>query len=282
MRPILIRAACLGLCVASPLAWSADNKPQNRRNANDEQRENQAVKEAQEDVREAEKALQEAEQDVRKKLDAWRKAGAARKMAISNLQKVQDRLEIEHAESTGLAAARKALKAAQVELQQQSRPILERLAETPDYQAARKALDKAKAAVKPPDDEDADPAARKEAAAKYAAAAAGLRELERRALTQEAGMQSLLDTVDQREQSVQSALKKFEKAVERDKELRAARKSLDQAEAEEDRAGDAVTTARRDFTAAKTKLAQAQQKLQLKRAQDAADKNRNNKGNKGK
>jgi chromosome segregation ATPase len=260
------------LCCGSTAA-AQNKKPNNAKQ--DEKRENEAVKEARQAVDAAEKAVREREQDVRGKLAELRSAQQARQSAAKDLQKVEDRLEAEHAESTGLAAAREKLKAAQTEFQQRARPLLERLKNQPEYQAAQQALDKAKAAIKPdPDRPDAD---RQAAVAAHAQAAEKVRQLEHASLDKDPDAKAWQAKVTAAEADVQSAKKKFERAVERDGDLKAARKAFEKAKQEEDAVEQAVAAVQRKLADAQGEVAKARQKLQQKVAQDLKDDNKPNK-----
>jgi chromosome segregation ATPase len=269
LRQSLMAALSITVCVGVATAQNP-KKPNNQQQ--DEKRENQAVKEAQENVNDAQKSLREREKDVRDKLAQVRSAIQARQNASNDLKKVEDRLEAQHAETTGLVAAREKLKSAQKDFDQKSSPVLDRLKTEPGYRAAQDALTKAKAAIRPdPDNPDAD---RKAAAAAHAKAIEQVRDLERTAIDKVDELRSLRAKVDDAEAGVQAAKKKFDRAVEKDPEMKSAKQAFDKAKLEEDKAEDAVAGAQRRVADARSKVAQAVQRFQQKKAQDLKDANK--------
>lgn len=243
----------------------------------DEKRENEAVKEAQQDLQEARDRLKEAEQSLKDELERHRKAIAAHKTAGTAIEKVQDRLEAEHGERTGLTAARKALKEVQTEFDRAAKPILERV--HADQKPLVDSLEKARLALKPKEDHpDAD---RSAAVAEHAKLTKQLRDYEQAAVEADPATKPLRKRLDAAEAAVQAALKKFEAAVERDGDLKAARKEFDQSKREVDAAETAIAKAQKSLADARNRVAQASQKLQQKQAADLKDANRP-KRNKGK
>lgn len=244
----------------------------------DEQRENEAVRKAQDQLNEVQKDLKKAESGLREAQQHIQRAVAQRQSAASALQKTIDRLEGVHADLTGLTAARRTLKAVQAEFDEKAKPVRKGLESQADFQAAQQALARAKSALQPADDDVT--ADRKQLAKDYATAQAKVRALEQAAFRRDAELTALQDKINLREKQVQLAVDNFEKAVERDGDLKAARKAFDDAKAAENHAEDARLKAAREVAAARSKAAQATLQLQQKKLQDARDDNRGK--NKGK
>jgi len=277
MRNIWTCLALCGLCIGlSTGPVSAQKKPLPRQ---DEQRENAAVKEAQRDLQEARDKLRDAEKSLTQEQVQLRQANAAQKTATSAVQKVQDRLEEQHGERTGLVPARQKLKDVQIELDRASKSVLDRV--HTEQKPLVEALDRAKQALKPSDDEI--PQSRREAVAEHAKLSKQLRDAERQALEADATTKPLLQRVDAAESAVQAAVRKFEIAVERDGDLKAARQAFEKSKRDVDAAETSLTRSSRTVAEARNRLAQATQKLQQKQAADARDNNQpRKKSNKGK
>lgn len=250
-------------------------KPSNKQ---DEKRENEAVKDAQEALQDARDKLKDAEKSLGGDQDRLRKAVAARTSAGKDIEKVQDRLETEHGERTGLTAARKKLKDVQAEYDRTAKPVLERVKAEQQPLLAR--IEKARQGIKP--DGNQPDGGRSAAAAEYAQLTKQLRELERKALEADPTTKPLLQRVDDAEAAVQAALKKFETAIERDGDFKAAQKAFEQAKREVGAAETAIARSQKAVAEARSRVAQAQQKLQQKQAADAKDDNKPNRKKKGK
>lgn len=264
--------ALMTLLSTAGLAVAEQKKPSQR---NDEKRENEAVRDAQDDLHEVEKKLKQADSDLRDFQQRLRQAVARRQTAMAAVQKVLDRLEKEHAEGTGLTAARQALQAAQAEFDENAKPVKERLSQQADYKAAQAALAKAKAAVQPSGD---DPADRAQAAKDYTTAIARIRELEQAAFQQDETLKPLSVRRDAAAQQVREATDKFEKAVASDADLKAARNDVDVAKRDADKAEQVVAEGSRKLAAVRMQVTQAQQKLAQKKLADQRDDNKS--GNK--
>lgn len=270
-----VSLVALGLCLPTE---AAQKNSQSKAQKRDEQRENEAVRKAQQHVNDVQKDLKQDEGALRDAQGQLRQAITQKKMAIAALQKTIDRLEGEHADLTGLTATRRDLKAAQAAFDEKAGPVRKSLESQPEYQAALQSLAKIKAALKAMDDNpEAD---RKQLAKDFSAATTKVHDLERAAFQRNPELTMLQTKVDASEKAVQQALAKFEKAVEQDGDLKVARKALEQAQQAEDRAEDAVAKAARTVAAARVKLTQANQQLQQKKLQDAKDDNRGKNKNK--
>lgn len=279
MRPswrvwISICLSGMSFCLPIEAAQKGPSK-QSTAQKRDEQRENEAVRKAEDHLRDVQKEVKKTEADLREAQQRVRQTVTQRQAAASALQKTLDRLEGEHADLTGLTATRRALKTVQAEFDQQAAPVRKMLESQDDYRAAQSALARAKAALAPADDDvEVD---RKQLAKDHLAATAKVRELEQAAFRRDAGLTVLTDKIDRAEKDVQVALERFEKAVERDRDLKTARKAFEDSKAAEDRAETAVAKELRALAAARMKVTQATQQLQQKKLQDARDDNRGKK-----
>lgn len=235
----------------------------------DEQREDAAVRQAQQAVNEAQQDVRQAQQSWQKAQSAFRSAEANRKAAAVAVQKTIDRLEDEHAETAGLTAARERLKAARAAFSEAAEPILATVRKGPDYASAEKDLAAATAALDP--DVEGD---REEAVRNAAAARARMRELERAATDPDPQLKSLSARVSDAEAKLDAAHDRFEKAVDNDSELKAARTALAAAKTAESRAEASLVKENRDLLSARAKLGKAQQTLQAKQLADQRDSNK--------
>jgi chromosome segregation ATPase len=270
---LLVAALTLTVCLA-PATAQIVKKPNNNRQG--ERRENLGVKNAQDEINDAQKAVREREQEVRARLDSVKQARQSKQSAASALQKVEERLEAKHGETTGFAAARDKSKAAQEEFQTRTRPVLDELKQQAEYKSAEGVLAKAKLAIKPnPDKSDAD---RQAAAKSYSQALAALHDLERQAIDAVPELKALRTNTEEAQAAVQAAKKKFDRAVENDADMQSAKQVFDKAKQAEDAAERDAAQAQRQLAEAKQKVAQATQRYQQKRAQDQKDDNRNNNG----
>jgi len=154
-------------------------------------------------------------------------------------------------------------------LDRASKPVLDRV--HADQKPLVEALDRAKQALKPADDEI--PQSRRDAVVEQAKLTKQLRDIERQALEADATTKPLLERIDTAETAVQTAVRKFEAAVERDGDLKAARQAFEKSKRDVDAAETALTRASRAAVEARNRLAQATQKLQQKQAADARDNN---------
>lgn len=264
-----------GLIVVWTGIWAAAD-PQKAKNPHqDEQRENQAVKKAQQLVREAQDDVRLREREVRELLLKLRATQQQRHQAAQQLQKIEDRLEAKHEETSGFAAAKQRLQAARKALDSAAEPTLQRLRNEPAYQSVQKAIQEAKAAL------HADPEQitmdREAAAEKLAQAMSRLREMEQQALNEVEELTPLQTELQAAQQAVQVARQQFERMLERDPEWKAAQKTFEDAKRDEDRAERELVQAQRRLLEARRKLLEANQQLQLKIAQDLKDSNRKKK-----
>jgi hypothetical protein len=274
-RLILILGGLMMGFPTAPAEAQVVKKPSPRQ---DEKRENEAVKEAQMALQDAREQLQADEKTLTGEQDRLRKAVAAQKAAASDLQKVQDRLETEHGERTGLTAARKRLKEVTAEFDRTARPVLDRV--HTEHKSLVDAVEKARQAIKPQG--DSPPEARAAAVAEHAKLTKELRDLERKALETDETTKPLQKRVDDAEAAVQTALKKFETAVEKDGDMKAARQAFEKSKREVDAAETAIAKAQRAVVEGRGRVVQATQRLQQRQAADLKDGNKSNRKPKGK
>lgn len=274
MRPmrftsVLVLAQSLLLILPCD-ADQKDNKP-SAAQKRDERRENEAVREAQDRLRDVEKELRQAETELRDAQQGVRQAVLRRQQAAAALQKTVDRLEGEHADLTGLTEARRTLKSLQTEFDEKASPIRRTLSSQTEYQAALAEVTRIKTALA---DAETTQTERQKLGKEQLAAAAKVRELEQAAFRRDTDLAGLLAKMDRAEKELQIANNKFEKAVERDGDLKSARKAFETAKSDEDGAEQSVVKKTRELSAARSKLAQATQQLQQKKLQDARDNNK--------
>ena len=260
--------AVLIACTAVPGEVAGQNKG-NQANKQDEKRENEAVRKAQDELQDAEKAIRKAESSLADARRDLTKAIAARTAAGKNVQKTIDRLEAEHAEGKGVTAARERFKAAQAAYEAAAEPIRAGLKSDPAYVAALAKVDKAKTALKA-----AEADARLQAAKESAAALQKVRELEKAALARDPQAKKTGKQMDDAQATLQGTIERFNKAVETDPELKSVKKAFESAKKDEDQAEVALARETRDLAATRSKLVKAQQDLAQKKAADARDSNK--------
>lgn len=265
----LVGALVFVLGTAAPVIAAPMTSAQKR----DERREDAAVRKAQDAVNEAQQAVRTAEGEQKTAEGKLREAAARRKAAAGALRKTLDRLEAEHADTTGLTAVRRSLKEAQAEFDLKARPVREALRKDADFRAAEAAVSRAEESLKGAE----DPSDRETPLKERLAATNRLRELEDAAFRRDEVLRTLKDRVERSQAAVRQANERFERAVERDEALRAARKEFDSAQAAEERAEKAAATQARDLAAARDKLARATRQLQQKKLEDRRDDNRGTK-----
>ncbi len=261
-----VAAVCIALLATQRSPTIAADTDRARRL--DEQREDAAVRQAQQAVDEAQRDVRESLQSLQKSQAAFRQAEAERKGAGVALQKTIDRLEEEHAASAGLVAARSHLKQSRAAFDQASEPILASVKTQAAYQAAEVELAEATALLTPEAEGD-----REEAARRAAAARAAMRDLERAAIASDSRIAPFEKRVTAAETNLDAAQSRFEKAVESDADLKAARKAFQTAQAAEAKAEAALLRDNRDLLSARSKLARAQQSLTAKKLDDQRDSN---------
>lgn len=264
---MLLAGLLIGLSDEAVFAQNVVKKPSPKQ---DEKRENEAVKDAQQTLQEAREKLKDAEKSAGDDQARLRQAVAAQKSATKDLQQVQDRLEVEHGEKTGLTAARKKLKDIESEYDRAAKPILDRV--HAEQKPLLDRLEKAKQAIRPKADEPNDD--RSAAVAEHNKLMKELRDAEQQALAADATVKPLQRKVEDVRALLDVALKKFETAVERDGDLRAARQAFERSKREQDNAEAAVAKAQRSVADARQRVAMATQKLQQKQAADAKDSNK--------
>lgn len=258
---------------------SADAPRRSQAAKNDEKRENEAVRKAQQELKEAVDAERNAERSAQRAVDAVRTAERALTQATARLQKVRDELESKHAEAAKLTAARKTADEARQAYQAASQPFLQRLTETSAYQQALAAAQSAEESLKKlPSDDTAD-TARKERA-ELARAAQEPARLQREALEAETSLNPLRNRLKGADEGVAAAQRIIDRAIENDPALKEVRDQIE-------RARQQVAAARKDAAQEERQLAEARQKVvrrrmdvQQKVAADQRDDNRGKPRNK--
>ena len=261
--------ASVGLVLGSVSLVAIHAAETDRARRLDEQREDAAVRKAHKELSDAQQEAREAQQSLQKSQGALRKAEAERKAAGAGVQKMIDRLEVDHAESAGLNAARNDLKECRTALKEAAEPILGVVRQGSAYRAAEKELATATAALEPEAEGD-----REEAVRKAAAARATMRDLARSATDADPRLRPLEAKVGAAEERFAAAQARFEKAVEKDAGLKSARDAFAAAQSAEDRAEAALVRDNRGLLAARSRLLRAQQSLQAKKLADQRDDNK--------
>jgi chromosome segregation ATPase len=265
----ICRASARGLLLGLLFGAICDAADSDRARRLDEQREDAAVRKAQQEITAAQEEVRQGQQLLLKAQAAFRQAEAGRKGAGVGLQKTVDRLEEEHAESAGLIAARDQVREARAAFKEAASPIIASVQQGTAYQTAEKHLSAATSALEPEAEGN-----REEAARKAAAARATMRELERAVTDAEPRLKTLAATVTAAEAKLEAAQARFEKAVDQDADLKNARTTFAAAKAVEEKAEAALVRNNRGLLSARSKLARAQQSLQAKKIADQKDSNK--------
>ncbi|ADG68712.1 hypothetical protein Plim_2890 [Planctopirus limnophila DSM 3776] len=255
------------LCVCTQTTVAcADQK--SRANSRDEKRENEAVKEARQDLDKAKDRLKDEEKQLRAARADFQKAEQERKQAASALQKLREQMEEKYEQETGLQAARQNLKQLTIERDRVLGPIVQaiRQRETGLSAGLKQAEEKLSRATTLDE--------RKGAAKQIAEYQAQFRQLEATAIEADPRAKELSRKVALQEQQVQSANQKLDRIIERDNQLKAAEQKFAASRKAEDVAEQAVSKASRDVAQAQASVDRAEKQLAQKVAQDRKDKNR--------
>lgn len=244
----------------------ADQK--SRANSRDEKRENEAVKEARQDLDKAKDRLKDEEKQLRAGRADFQKAEQERKQAASTLQKLREQVEEKYEQETGLLAARQNLKQLTIERDRVLGPIVQaiRQRETGLSAGLKQAEEKLSRATTLDE--------RKGAAKQIAEYQAQFRQLEAAAIEADPRAKDLSRKVTLQEQQVQTANQKLDRIIERDNQLKAAEQKFAASRKAEDAAEQAVSKASRDVAQAQAGVDRAEKQLAQKVAQDRKDKNR--------
>jgi colicin import membrane protein len=269
MPSLLSRSLIIGFLLWPSFGATGNAADPKRARRLDEQREDAAVRKAQQELNAAQQDVREAEQSLLKAQAAFRKAETERKGVGIALQKTIDDLEEKHAVSAGLTTARDQLKEARAAFAEAASPILASVRQSTAYQAAEKDLAAATAALEPETEGD-----REEAARKAAAARAAMRDLERAATADDPRLKPIDARAEAAEEKLKAAQTQFEKAVEKDTALKNARNAFAAAKAAEKKAEAVLVRDNRGLLTARSKLARAQQSLQAKKITDQRDANK--------
>lgn len=243
----------------------------------DERRENEAVRKARQDVKDAQDAETAAERSSRKAADELKAAERSLVRAARQLQSLRESLEDKYAEAAGLAEARRAVEAAQRDYQSAGQPILQRLKETAKYQAAVAAAKEAdQRMIKLRAESDGDFETNRKELAEAARLKLVPGRLEREALDADAALKSERTRVVATEAAIATIRKDVDRAIEKDPALKAAAERIEQARQAVSAARRNADREERQLADARQKLAREQQDLQQKIAADRRDDNKPN------
>lgn len=251
------------LLLAVPTSLPAAPKPNSQ-----EKRDDQRVNAARSDVAEAQRKLAEESKDVREAATAWQKAvGEAQQEArtVAELRvAAQGRIE----QQEDLAAAQSAVQVARTQFEAASKPVLDRLRATPEYQAANAAAE----------------TARKRLEAGDAAETASLREatfvpgrLETAAVAADAEAVRLRSAMDDRAKRLADLRRRIDAAVDADSSVLRGLSRLNAAKEAVEKAERHLAAERAKAIAAIAKLQQEEAQLRQAIAQDKKNDQKNKK-----
>ena len=263
------------LCGLPPVTSAAQKGKQTQAQKNEEKKEDEAVRKAQQSVKAAQDAENAAERQAKKAVDELKSAERGLVQAASNLKKVREDLEDKHAEAAGLAAARKNADAARKAYEAAGQPVLQRLAETAKH---KQAVEAAKAAeqrlvrLRSEADGNADDRIKQSAEAARVKLVPG--QLEREALDADSSLKPHRDKMVTAEEAVAAARKTADRLIDKDPALKAAIDKIDRAKEEVASSRRTAGLEEKQLVAARQKLAKEQQELQQKIAADKRDDNK--------
>jgi hypothetical protein len=256
------------LLILALLTLHSQAAQKNKANARDEQRENAAVKEAQQDLAKAKDNLKDGEKSLREAQAAHRKAELDRKQAASDMQKLRDQLEERHEKETGLLAARRELQRLTTERDRLVDPLVKAVRQRETSLAAELATAEQNLSRATTLDE------RKTAAKQIADIQARFRILETAAIEADPNARRTAQQAAEQEARVRTAVDKFDRVIERDPQLKAADQRFAAAKKAEDAAGDSLAKATRSVANSRNSVEKAEVKLAQKVAQDRRDRNK--------
>lgn len=259
-----LTAFLIGVALASPMLSAAPK--QNPKGLNDD------IKRAERDIGQARDKLQAARKQAEEAKGHLRKAAAAFDKASDHAGDVRRKVEQEHDSAPPLVAARQQLQSVQAQLDDLSRPILEKLRAAPEYTTAVQKRDTLKARLSgaPVDERDS-------LGKEYAASMAAVRSLESSAILADSQTKAVKDKVAEAEQKVQSLMTKRNEAIDRDSRMAEVRRELDKAKAEVAQARQKLESEAKQLADAERKVrSEEQDKQRLQQKQQQA-KNNNNK-----
>jgi chromosome segregation ATPase len=230
------------------------------------------IKRAEREIGQARDKLQAARKQAEDAKGEMRKAAAAFEKATNHAGDVRRKVEQEHDAAPPLVAARQQLQSTQAQLDELSRPILEKLRESPEYAAAIQKRDalKLKLSTAPVDD-------RESLGKEYAASLAAVRSLESSAILANSQAKSVKEKVAEAEQKVQTLMTKRNESIERDSRMAEVRRELEKVKGEVAKARQKLETESKQLADAERKVhSEEQDKQRLQQKQKQA-KNNNNK-----
>lgn len=262
------------------LAAPPNGKQTNAQKA-DERRENEAVRKAQQDVKDAQQAESAAERSAKQAIDALKAAERQLVQATSQLQKMREELEARHAVTSGLIAARATADEARKKYEAAGQPILQRLAENPRYrQAVEAATEADQRLTQLRNATDSDPEQRRKAMAEAARIKLIPGQLQREALDAEVSLKPERDRLAEAEAAVAKARRQADQAIDRDPALQAATNRIGSIQQDIAAARRNVAKEERQLMEARQKLAREQHELQQKIVADQKDDNKPKKNKK--
>lgn len=221
------------------------------------------IKRQEREIGEARKKLQAAKQEVDSAKQALRRAEQAVDRAVEKTGDVRRAVQTEHDASPELVAARKQAEQSRTEFEQATAPVLERLRQSTDYQAAVAARDRTKLALAnlPAGASNEE----RERAGKAATdALAAMRKLENDALSSDPNVRPLRQKRDDAEERVRQLIDRRDRAIDSDSRLTSAKNDLDKLKSELAKAKDKHAREQQQVTSAQRRLNQEeQQKNQL-------------------
>lgn len=265
---------CL-VCGFAPVAGAAEKGKQSQAQKNEEKKEDEAVRKAQQSVKAAQDAETAAERQAKKAVDELKSAERGLTQAASNLKKVREDLEDKHADAAGLASARKNAEAARKTYDAAGQPVLQRLTETPKHKQAieaAKAAEQRLARLRNEADGNADDRIKQSAEAARVKLVPG--QLEREALDSESSLKPHRDKMVVAEEAVAAARKTADRLIDKDPALKGATDKIDRAKEEVASSRRTASQEEKQLVAARQTLAKGQQDLQQKIAADKRDDNK--------
>jgi hypothetical protein len=279
IRWILPLAAVI-LLSAVPVTVIAQGKPKPNNNQQDERRENQRVKQAQQALDEAQEKHKEAAREVTAASQKLTKVEAEKRQAIDKAQEVRRQLEQQQEVRLGLPGLLKEQEAAQKIFDAAAAPVLAALKASQAYATAVADAKAAHAELQ---------AARRENPSTSVGSDSDLSglvrrtlkpaELEQAALVANPAAQGARGELAKVQERIQAAREKIRSAVERDAALRGALEDLKQRNAAADKAKAELARSRERLAAAAGKVSQEREQLARAAAADRRDDNKNKQRN---
>jgi hypothetical protein len=269
-------ALCFFALAVSCLSISSAWAQKNARNQADERRENQRVADAERRLRQDQNELQSAQRELQSLLRASGPLNMKLAQARNHWRETRDMVADKLAENMGIEAALERLKKAKANLSTFSKPILDQLHATGDWQAAKRASDEAKAkADQVRESNELDDAARSKQLKELSQLALRPDELEKQAVLKLSEGKRLTDEVS----AALAAIEKIRRAIpdekiDADPTVAQTKKNIEKAEQDIVKHSQEVAAQRSQVQKAQAELISSGAKLQQAKSADARDKNR--------